>query len=213
MGQFKELCRQADQWFFRAVLNTQGGCAMNQTTVESVINGVNVKQLGQTISAIKGTPSLARSQFRARNRWINGGHNQTTIQDFYTAGQEQTSRTKPFVIDADEPPVLLGEDHGATAVEAVLHALAACLTGNLVYHAAARGIRLEAVESTLEGDLDLQGFLGLSETVRRGFEQIRVSFRVKSDATAEQLTELCRFSPVLDIVSNPVPVSITVTTA
>jgi uncharacterized OsmC-like protein len=104
--------------------------------------------------------------------------------------------------------VLLGKDQGANPVEFVLHALAACLTTSLVYHAAARGIRLESVESQLEGDLDLQGFLGLSDQVRRGYKEIRVKFKVKSDASSEQLKELTKFSPVYDIVSNPVPVSI-----
>ncbi|MDE3218559.1 MAG: OsmC family protein, partial [Nitrospirota bacterium] len=110
----------------------------------------------------------------------------------------------------DKPPVLLGEDHGANPVEYVLHALAADLTTSLVYHAAARGIRIESVESRLEGDLDLQGFLGLSDTIRRGYKQIRVHFTIKSDATADQLKELATFSPVHDIVSNPVPVEISI---
>ena len=185
---------------------------MSQTTISGIINGVNVERLGETVKAIQQNPKLASSQFRATNRWINGGHNRSSIQGFYAAGQEDTTRSKPFVLDADEPPVLLGEDHGANPVEFVLHALAACLTTGLVYHAAARGIRVESVESQLEGDLDLQGFLGLSDKVRRGFKEIRAQFKVKSDATAEQLKELTRFSPVHDIVTNPVPVSISVET-
>ena len=108
--------------------------------------------------------------------------------------------------------MLLGEDHGANPVEYVLHALAACLTTSLVYHAAARGIRIESVESELEGDLDLRGFLGLSEKVRKGYQQIRVHFTIKSDASAEQLRALTTFSPVHDIISNPVPVEIAITT-
>lgn len=91
------------------------------------------------------------------------------------------------MFDADEPPLLLGKDHAANPAEYVLHALVACLTTSLVYHAAARGIRIESVESTLEGDLDLQGFLGLSDQVRRGYKDIRVNFVVKSDAGPEQL--------------------------
>lgn len=181
---------------------------MSQTTMNGVINGVDVDRMGKTIRAIQQNPDLGTSQFRAVNRWINGGHNRSTIQSFYSAGQEDTTRTKPFVLDADKPPVLLGQDHGANPVEFVLHALAADLTTSLVYHAAARGIRIESVESKLEGDLDLRGFLGISDTVRRGFKQIRVNFTVESDATAEQLEELTKFSPVYDIVLNPVPVSI-----
>jgi uncharacterized OsmC-like protein len=176
--------------------------------MSTVINGVDVERLGQTVQAVQQNPSLGTSQFRAVNRWISGGHNRSMIKGFYGAGQEDTTRTKPFVLDADEPPVLLGKDQGANPVEFVLHALAACLTTSLVYHAAARGIQIESIESRLEGDLDLQGFLGLSEQVRRGYQQVRASFTIKSDASAEQLETLMKFSPVFDIVSNPVPVSI-----
>jgi len=181
---------------------------MSQTTMSGVINGVDVERLGQTVQAVQQNPSLGASQFRAVNRWINGGHNRSTIKSFYGAGQEDTTRTKPFVLDADEPQLLLGKDQGANPVEFVLHALAACLTTSLVYHAASRGIHIESIESKLEGDLDLQGFLGLSDQVRRGYKQIRASFTVKSDASAKDLEELTKFSPVFDIVSNPVPVSI-----
>jgi uncharacterized OsmC-like protein len=177
---------------------------------EKRVNGVNVDQLAETIRAIEDTPSLAKFKFRAQNEWLDGGHNQSTIKDFYGAGREDTSRKEPFVFDADEPAVLLGEDRGANPVEYVLHALAACLTTSLVYHAAARGITIDEVESELEGDIDLQGLLGLSDKVRKGYQNIRVNFKVKSDAPAETLQELCKFSPVYDIVSNPVPVSLQV---
>ena len=181
---------------------------MSQTTMNGVINGVDVDRIGATVQAVQQTPELATFQFRAGNRWIDGGHNGSSIQKFYGAGQEDTIRTKPFLLDADEPPVLLSKDQGANPAEYVLHALAACLTTSLVYHAAARGIRFESVESKLEGDLDLQGFLGLSDQVRPGYKQIRVNVTIKSDATAEQLKALTKFSPVYGIVSNPVPVSI-----
>ena len=181
---------------------------MSQATITEVINGVNVDRLGGMIQTVQQNPNLATFKFRAKNRWLTGGHNCSTIQSFYGAGQEYTTRKKPFVLDSDEPPVLLGTDQGANPYEFVLHALAAGLTTSLVYHAAARGIHLESVESTLEGDLDIQGFLGLSDKVRRGYKEIRVHFAIKSDAPAEQLNELMRLSPVLDIVSNPVPVSI-----
>lgn len=181
---------------------------MSQATITEVINGVNVDRLGGMIQTVQQNPSLATFTFRAKNRWMTGGHNCSTIQSFYGAGQEYTTRKKPFVLDSDEPPVLLGTDQGANPYEFVLHALAAGLTTSLVYHAAARGIHLESVESSLEGDLDIQGFLGLSDKVRRGYKEIRVHFVIKSNAPAEQLSELMRCSPVLDIVSNPVPVSI-----
>ncbi|HEY5627611.1 MAG TPA: OsmC family protein [Nitrospira sp.] len=185
---------------------------MSQATINGVINGVNVDRLGETVAAIQKTPALATSQFRATNRWINGGHNRSSIKGFYAAGQEDITRTKPFVLDADEPPVLVGQDQAANPVEYVLHALAACLTTAMVYHAAVRGIRVESVESALEGDLDVQGVLGLSDKVRPGYKEIRVQFTVKSDASAEQLKELTKFSPVHDIVTNRVPVTISVNT-
>lgn len=177
-----------------------------------MINGVDVDRLFATIDAVGKDTSLADFRFRAENRWMRGGHNRSTIQGFYGAGQEDPTRTKPFVLDNDEPAVLLGEDHGANPVEYVLHALAGCVTTSLVYHAAARGIRIDEVSSTLEGQLDLRGFLGMDDSVRNGYEKIRVTLRVKGDATDEQLEELCRLaerrSPVFDIVSNPVPVEV-----
>jgi uncharacterized OsmC-like protein len=210
---FQEMCRQADQLFFHMLFHTQpGGCAMSSVATTSTINGVNVEQLGANIHAIQGEPSLAKFQFRATNNWVNGGHNRTTIKEFYGVGKEDTTRTEPFVLDADEPPVLLGEDQGANPVECVLHALASCLTTSMVYHAAAQGIKIDSVESRLEGDLDLRGFLGLSKDVRPGYQNLRVHFTVKSDAPAETLRELTNYSPVFDIVSNPVPVAISVNT-
>lgn len=186
---------------------------MTQTTVSHSLNGVNLDRLASTVQAIQQQPSLATFQFRNSNGWIDGGHNRSTIKGFYGAGQEDTARTQPFVLDAAEPPVLLGEDQGPNPVEYVLHALAACLTTSLVYHAAALGIRIESVESQLEGDLDLRGFLGLSQNVRKGYQGIRARFTITSDADPKQLEELTAFSPVHDIIANPVPVSISVTTA
>ncbi|MGZ6636920.1 MAG: OsmC family protein [Solirubrobacteraceae bacterium] len=139
-----------------------------------------------------------------------------SISEFYGAGREDTSRTEPFVVDAGEPPVLLGENEAPNAPEYVLHALAACLTGTIVYHAAARGIALEGLECTIEGDVDLHGFLGLDENVRPGYEGIRVAFKASGDFDDEQLAELASltgYSPVRDIVSNPVPIAIDVARA
>ena len=179
---------------------------------ETVVNGVNVDELFKTLDAVKKTAAIAKFRFRADNTWINGGHNRTSIRNFYGAGAEDTSRKTPFVLDADEPKVLLGTDRGPNPVEYVLTALAGCLTSSLVYHAAARGIAIEEVESHLEGDLDLRGFLGTSDEVRNGYENIRVTFKIKADATEEQLEELVQLarerSPVFDIVSHPVPVSV-----
>jgi uncharacterized OsmC-like protein len=181
-------------------------------TKQNLMNAVNLDQLFGTINAIRETPGIASFKFRNSNRWINGGHNRSTIKDFYGAGKEDTSRAEPFVVDNDEAAVLLGEDHGPNPVEYALNALAGCLTTSLVYHAAAQGIRIDEVESTYEGDLDLHGFLGLSDEVRNGFQNIRVTFKIKADAPPEKLEELLllaqKRSPVFDIVSNPVPVTV-----
>ena len=185
--------------------------------IESVRNGVDTEQLFGTLDAIKAQPEIARFQFRVANRWIDGAHNRTTIRDFYAANQEDTSRETEFVIDAGEPAILIGTDTGPNPAEYLLHALAACLTTSLVYVAAARGVHLTEVESTLEGDMDVQGALGLSDDYRNGFERIRVTFRVAGDAPEEKLREIVaraqQRSAVFDMVTNGVPVSIGVETA
>jgi uncharacterized OsmC-like protein len=186
------------------------------TMTEAVRNGVDTSVLFATLDAVKQQPELARFQFRASNVWLGGAHNRSTIKEFYGAGQEDTSRQSSFTIDAGEPAVLVGTDTGPNPAEALLHALAACLTTSLVYVAAARGVRLTRVESRLEGDMDLRGALGLSDEVRNGFERIRVTFTVEGDASPEQLRALVERarsrSAVFDIVSHGVPVSVTAIT-
>ena len=176
------------------------------------VNGVNVDQLVATVKAIQEYPDLARFQFRAHNEWIGGGHSHTTIQGLYGAGQEDTSRSRPFILEGDEPPVLLGGNAAPNAVEAVLHALASCLAVGFIYNAAAQGIQVESLSFDLEGDLDLHAFLGLSDQVRPGYEAIRLTYRVKSDAPREKIVELCDYvqktSPVVDIIRNPVHLTV-----
>jgi uncharacterized OsmC-like protein len=180
--------------------------------MKTLVNGVDVEQLVGTIEAIKAKPDLARFTFRAETKWVDGGHSRTKIQSFYGAGQEDTSRSRPFILEGDEPPVLLGANAGPNAVEAVLHALASCLAVGFVYNAAAQGIKIDALEFHLEGDLDLHAFLGLSDTVRPGYDNIRLTYRVKSSAPREKVEALCEYvqktSPVLDIIRKPVPVTI-----
>jgi uncharacterized OsmC-like protein len=181
------------------------------TQQERVVNGVNVTQLFETIDAIKGQPEIAKFNFRASNNWENGAANRTVVKD-YDGACQTFDRTDPFVFQKDEPPVLLGNDRGANPVEYVLAGLAGCLTTSLVYHAAAQGIQIDEVESTYRGDLDLHGFLGLDDSVRNGYEGIEVVFKVKGDAPEEKLRELVELaqkrSPVFDIVTNKVPVSV-----
>ena len=185
------------------------------TSTETIRNGVDTAQLFGTLDAVKADPALARFQFRARNRWLGGAHNRTTIRDFYAAKQEDTSRAQEFVLDAGEPAILVGTDTGPNPAEFVLHALAACLTTSIVYIAAARGVHLSEVESTVEGDMDVQGALGLSDEYRNGFERIRVAFRIAGDASEETLQKIVaraqRRSAVFDIVTNGVPVTVDAT--
>lgn len=183
------------------------------STTEVHPNGVNVTQLVQTVEAINGDPSLATFRFRASNTWLGGGRSRTSIDGFWGAGAEDSSRTAPFTLDGDEPPVLLGENTAPNAVETILHALASCLAVGIAYNAAAQGITLRSLEFDLDGELDLHGFLGLSNEVRPGYSDVRVTCRIDSDAPAEQLDELCayaqRTSPVLDILRDPVNVTVT----
>jgi uncharacterized OsmC-like protein len=200
-------------------LNRRGGWHARRkgNGMGTTLHGVNLDQLVGTVNAIKVNPDLARFRFRAVTEWVDGGHSRTKIQGFYGAGIEDASRNSPFVLEGDEPPVLLGTNAGPNAVETVLSALASCLTVGIVYNAAARDIKVESLIFALEGDIDLQGFLGLSDRVRPGYQNIRLSCTVRSDAPREKLEELWEYvqrtSPVLDIVRNPVPVSLTIENA
>jgi uncharacterized OsmC-like protein len=183
----------------------------SQMENEKIVNGVSVTNLIGAINAITDNSNISKFNFRAKGKWINGGHNQTTINDFDGACQTHT-RNQPFVFDKDEPPVLLGNDQGANPVEYALAALNGCLTTTLIYHAAAQGIKIDEVESTLSGDLDIQGLLGMSEKVRNGYEKIKVTFKVKSDAPEDKIKELVdlaqKRSPVFDIISHPTPIEV-----
>jgi uncharacterized OsmC-like protein len=185
--------------------------AVMMKTRPAMVNGVDVAALSETLNALHRRPELGAFQFRARNAWIAGGLNQSTIDGFFGAGKEET-RSRPFTFAADEPPALHGNDQGANPVEFVLHALAACMTTTMVYHAAARGIEIAAVNSELEGDIDVRGFMGLADDVRKGYSQVRVKLSVESEASPEQLAALAKMSPVYDIVSNSLPVEVLVET-
>ncbi len=180
------------------------------TTKSRVVNGVNLETLMATVNAIKDDPELGACHFRASNKWLGGNHNRTTVTGFYGAKQEIAHKQK-FEMDADEPPILAGEDEGANPVEHLLHALASCVTTSMVAHAAVRGIHVEEVESELEGDIDLRGFLGLSDDVPKGYTDIRVKFKVKADPKdLARLEELIEYSPVFNTLTHGVPVSIQV---
>jgi uncharacterized OsmC-like protein len=174
-------------------------------------NGVNVDELFGTIEAVKGAPVIAKFRFRANNKWMDGGHNRTTIKNFYGTQQEHGHK-QPFMLDADEPAILLGKDQGPNPVEYLLTALAACVTTAIVYHAAAKGVTIRSMESRLEGDIDLQGFLGIRDDVPRGYQAIRMFVDIDADCPPEKLEEIVQlgpnYSPVFDTLTRPVPVSV-----
>lgn len=181
-------------------------------TANAVRNGVDTATLFATLDAVEGDTDLAKFQFRATNRWLSGTHNQSTIHAYHGAKQELTHRQQ-FTFDADHPPVLVGSDNGPTPVEYLLHALAACITAGIANIAAARGVALTEVSSTVEGDIDLLGILGLSDQVRNGYQRIKVSFVVRGDDPEKMrfiVEQSCRRSAVMDVLTNGVPVSIDV---
>ena len=175
-------------------------------------NGVNIDQMFGTLDAIKANPSLATFQWRASNKWLGGSHNRSTIKVFYGAGGDDTTRTKAFTVDAGEPNILVGHDEGPNPAEFLLHALAACLTTSVVYVASARGVELISVESQVEGDMDVQGALGLNNNVRNGFSEIRVRFNIQANAPQAKIQEVLERayarSAVFDSINAGVPVSV-----
>ncbi|HEV7689512.1 MAG TPA: OsmC family protein, partial [Hyphomonadaceae bacterium] len=177
-----------------------------------MLNGVNVTALNETVEAIKAKPEIARFNFRVANTWMGGDRNRSTIKDFSGALSEHRLGIQAFIVDNGEPEVLLGDDAAPNPVEWLLHALVGCITTSTAYHAAAKGIRIDAISSHVDGDLDLRGFLGLSDKVRKGYSAIRVKLRVKTQADAETIEGLTAMSPVLDTVSRSVPVTVSVET-
>jgi uncharacterized OsmC-like protein len=177
---------------------------------DKFVNGINVDQLFSTIKQVKEKPDLAQSKFRVTNKWLEGTRGQARVHDFYSFGKEDTSR-KPVTFDIDEPTLLLGKGEGTNPVEYLLVALSGCITTSLVAHASAKGIEVRGVESRLEGDIDLRGFLGVSEDVKVGYKEIRIFFKIDADLSDEQKEELIRMgqkhSPVFNTIFNATPVS------
>ena len=166
-----------------------------------VVNGVNTDTLKQTVMAIRGDRELGVSRFRARNNWVSGNFNRTTVTGFFGARQE-IAHKQAYTMEADEPPILAGNDNAPNPVEHLLHALASCLTTSMVAHAAVRGIEIEKLEGDFEGDLDLNGFLGLDPETPKGYTEIRANFRVKArPEDLDRIRELAKFSPVYNTVS------------
>ncbi len=189
-------------------MNAQTTSAM----MPKLVNGLDVDAAMATIETIRNDPEIAQFRFRAVNRWIGGGENRSTIQGFYGAKAEDTSRGSAWEFVNGEPPVLLGHNEGANPVEFLLHALAGCVTTTLVLHAMARGIGIRSLSTELEGDIDLQGLLGLDADVPAGYREIRVKMDIDADCSDESLADLLAFaqahSPVCNTICRPVPVRI-----
>jgi uncharacterized OsmC-like protein len=190
---------------------------MTTTTADSARrNGVDTATLFATLDAVKAQPEIAKFQFRASNTWVNGTHNRSTLSGFYGALQEMEHK-HVTTVDADHPAVLVGDDNAPSPVEYLLHAIAACLTAGVANVAAVRGVELTKVTSTVQGDIDLLGILGLSDgSVRNGYEQIKVSFHIDGDADEETLRRIVeqsrKRSAVYDVLTNGTPVHVDVVT-
>ena len=189
--------------------------SITESNTRPARNGVDTPTLFATLDAVKQAPAAAKFQFRAHNEWQSGTHSRSTIEDFFGVGEER-SHERTFVFEADHPAVLVGNDNGPTPVEFLLHGLASCLTAGLANIAAARGVTLHHVRSTVSGDIDLNGILGLDPEVRNGYQQITVDMVVEGDAPPEVLASLVeqskQRSAVYDVITSSVPVAINVTT-
>lgn len=185
--------------------------AENKSRERVPMNGVDTPTLFATINAVKSQPELAKFRFTATNSWMRGTHSRSRIELFSGAGAEH-KHTGDVQFDADHPAVLVGKDTAPTPVEFLLHAIASCITAGIGNIAAARGVKLTSVESTVEGDIDLRGILGLSDEVRNGYEKMRVNFRITGDASPEKLREIVEQakarSAVYDVLTNGIPVEI-----
>jgi len=179
------------------------------TLQKTELNGIDTTRMTETVQALEADPTLARFEFRNRNRWIQGGENRSTISGFYGAGREDDSRSEPFVFTNGEPPVLLGDNEGANPVEFLLHALAGCVTTTTVLHATARGIKIDRISTRLVGEIDLQGLLALDDSVPAGYKQIEIEMDIDADCSDEELDDLLQFSkahsPTCNTVCRPVP--------
>lgn len=177
------------------------------------LNGVDTPTLFATINAVKEQPVAAQFRFAASNRWVRGTHSKSRMEQFSGAGGVHTHK-RTVEYDSDHPAVLCGADEGPTPVEFLLSALAGCLTAGIANIAAARGVELRSVQSTVEGDIDLQGLLGINDEVRNGYQGIRARFEIDGDASAEKLRQIVEQSrarsAVFDVLTNGVPVELEV---
>lgn len=179
---------------------------------DHLVNGLDTDHVIDLATRISQNEEYGKFRFRANNQWLNGSRSRTTIQGFFAGGKEDTSRTEALTVGADQPALLAGCNTAPNAAEHFLHALASCLNTTLVYHASVQGIPLEQVDVSAEGRLNARGFFGISDDVKRGYDDIRVDMKVRSPADVATLTKLAMYSPVYEMVSKAVPVDFTLTT-
>jgi uncharacterized OsmC-like protein len=181
------------------------------TEIPATKNGVNVAHLLGARQALTDTPEAAKFQWRAQCDWITGTHSRTTMLSYFGLGQEHAHR-QTFTIDADHPEVFASQDNGATPTEIALAALVSCLSAGVATVATNRGIELRRVSATVEGDMDLQGILGIDGDVRNGFDRIRISFDIDADATKAELEAIVaqsqKRSAVFDVIANPTAITV-----
>ncbi len=176
-------------------------------------NGVNTEALIAAREALSKAPEAAQFKWRATNEWKNGTHSHSTVEGYYGLGQQQRHK-KAFTFDADHPEVFAAEDKGITPVEFVLVGLASCLTAGIAAVAQHRNIQLRSVKATVEGDMDIQGILGIDSDVRNGYNGIKVTYDIDADAKREDIEALVaqsqKRSAVYDVVTNPTNVTVVV---
>jgi len=186
--------------------------ATAQIKRSTLVNGIDVAALSEIVDAVKANSEVAKFNLRLTNKWLGGERTRSIVKEFTGALQTHRANAKGFVAESGEPPVLLGEDTAPNSGEWLLHSLASCLTTTIVYHAAARGIAIDGIESQIDGDIDLRGFLGLASDVRKGYSALRVRMRVKTNAEQATIENLASYSPMLEVVSASVPVSLKIET-
>jgi uncharacterized OsmC-like protein len=183
------------------------------TKAETIDNGVNSAALIDARGALTESPEGAEFQWRASCDWVHGTHCASAVEGFFGLGEEHKHRSR-FVFDSDHPDVFASEDQGATPAAYLLVGLAGCLTAGVASIAQHRGIQLHSVRATVEGDMDIQGILGIDSDVRNGFGGIRVEFEIDADASRADIEALVaqsqKRSAVFDTFANPSNIAVTV---
>ena len=187
--------------------------AQQVTPPTTVDNGINIEAIIGARNALEETPAAAQFKWSVSSEWVNGTHTTTKISEFFGLGEVQ-ERGKTFTVDTDHPEVFAAEDNAPTPVEIVLSGLAGCLTAGIASVAQNRGIQIHSVVATIEGDMDLQGIMGIDEDVRNGFGTIRVNFKIDADASEDDIKAIVaqsqKRSAVFDIITNPTNVFVVV---